>query len=331
MFHEHSSIGFWHNGALGDFVLFSAVLDAFHEVQPEASFVLWTRPAHGDLLCGKPYGVTVASVEDPFWRALFTDEAWRTAPVPQSLSQCGLFFWVGQKSARSAVERLKERLSCPVFWIQSFTDGSVREGVTRFLVGQLSALGFSVPERPPSFAADTAAVSQVQAWLCPFGLRFGSYAVVHVGSGGLGKVWPVARWRALFEETEGFFGVPTVLLSGPADEALAPFVAKCSATWGWPVYQSGDLRELAALLSGAVFFMGCDSGVSHVAAAMKVPGLVIFGPTDPAVWAPIGEHVTIYKDSWDPQEVLEEGADPARGVDEALVKRLREILLHRSH
>jgi len=326
MFPKVSHIGFWHNGALGDFVLFSPILDAVHEVMPKASFVLWTRPAHGDLLCGKPYGMTVASVEDPFWRALFTEETWRTAPVPQSLNRCGLFFWVGQKSARSAVERLKARLSRPVFWIQSFPDGSVRERVTRFLGKQLSALGFSVPEREPRFVADAAAVSHVKAWLARFRLSFGSYAVVHMGSGGLRKVWPVARWNALFEATHGFFGMPTVLLSGPADEALAPFVAKCSAAWGWPVYSSAELRQLAALLSGAVFFMGCDSGVSHVAAAMKVPSIVVFGPTDPAVWAPLGEHVTIYQDSWDGQAVLQEDANPAVEVDPALVRRIRDHL-----
>ncbi|WP_448383828.1 glycosyltransferase family 9 protein [Desulfosoma sp.] len=330
MFPEVSQIGFWHNGALGDFVLFTPVLDAVHDVMPNTSFVLWTRPAHGDLLCGKPYGVTVGSVEDPFWRALFTDQAWRTAPLPQSLARCGLFFWVGQKSARIAVERLQVRLSCPVLWIQSFPDGSVRESVTRFLGKQLSALGFSVPEREPRFVADSGAVSHVQAWLQTFSLRFGGYAVVHMGSGGLGKVWPVARWKALFEETHGFFGMPTVLLSGPADEALAPFVAKWSAAWGWPVYRSADLKQLAALLSGAVFFMGCDSGVSHVAAAMKVPSLVVFGPTDPAVWAPRGEHVTIYRDAWDSRTVLKGDADSAAGVEPSLVRRIQELVANRN-
>ncbi len=318
-------IGFWHQGALGDFVLFSPVLDALHEVEPEASLVLWTRPAYADLLYGKPYRVTVFSSEEPFWRTLFTDDVWRTTRLPEALSRCGLFFWVGQKSARSAVERLKERLSRPVFWIQSFPDGATREHVTRFLARQLIALGFPVPERRPVLRADSAAVTHVRAWLRRFGIRFGHYGVVHMGSGGLRKVWPVARWTAFFEETRGLFGMPTVLLSGPADDALTPFVAQCSKAWGWPVYRSTDLKQLTALLSGAFFFMGCDSGVSHVAAALKVPGVVVFGPTDPAVWAPLGEHVVIYQDTWDPQTVLKERED-STGVDPALVQRVHELL-----
>jgi ADP-heptose:LPS heptosyltransferase len=51
------------------------------------------------------------------------------------------------------------------------------------------------------------------------------------------------------------------------------------------------LRVLGALLGRAGLYVGNDSGVSHLAAAAGAPTLALFGPTDPAVWAPVGPAV----------------------------------------
>ena len=49
-----------------------------------------------------------------------------------------------------------------------------------------------------------------------------------------------------------------------------------------------DLPTVAAIARLAAAFVGNDSGVSHLAAAVGTPGVVIFGPTDPARWRPLG-------------------------------------------
>lgn len=319
-------MGFWHQGALGDFVLFTPVIDAFYELFPEARFHLWTQPAHLDLLSGKPYQVTGHTIQEPLWLALFTDQAWEKAPIPSALAECRFFFWVGQKSAHLAVERLQERLSGKVFWIQSFPQDGVPMPVTRFLFEQLKAFGFPVPEKRAQILGHSSMNSHVAAWVASKGLSWGRYGVVHMGSGGLRKVWPMPRWQSLFEATRGFFGRPVVMLRGPADEKAASFVEAFSKKWGWPVFLIQDLNTLMALLNGAAFFVGCDSGVSHVAAAMDVPSLVIFGPTDPAVWAPQGNHVRIYLDSWVPEEVLNVEKGICWKTDADLLRHLQDIL-----
>ena len=76
-----------------------------------------------------------------------------------------------------------------------------------------------------------------------------------------------------------------------------------------------NLYELACWLASARLFIGNDSGISHLAAAAGTPSVVIFGPTDPRVWAPRGECVQIIKTKT-PGETLEavDVADVMRAV-----------------
>jgi heptosyltransferase III len=56
-----------------------------------------------------------------------------------------------------------------------------------------------------------------------------------------------------------------------------------------------DLLALAEALQGASLYIGNDSGISHLAAMLGVPTLVLFGPMDPAVWAPRGALVSVLR------------------------------------
>jgi len=65
----------------------------------------------------------------------------------------------------------------------------------------------------------------------------------------------------------------------------------------WPEgrHRYADLWDLAQWLAGARLYIGNDSGITHLAAAVGVPVVALFGPTDPAVWAPRGARV-LFKD-----------------------------------
>jgi ADP-heptose:LPS heptosyltransferase len=56
-----------------------------------------------------------------------------------------------------------------------------------------------------------------------------------------------------------------------------------------------DLFDLACFLAGARAYIGNDSGITHLAAAVGVPTIALFGPTDPAVWGPRGKAVRIVR------------------------------------
>jgi ADP-heptose:LPS heptosyltransferase len=125
--------------------------------------------------------------------------------------------------------------------------------------------------------------------------RSGKYIAIHPGSGGRAKTWPVSRWA---EVIDALGDVPIVITAGPADDELIQELRqhlgdreKCSII--------GDLSvtELAGVLAGANNYAGVDSGVSHLATALGVRTVAIFGPTDPAVWAPRGPGVCVLRNA----------------------------------
>jgi heptosyltransferase III len=136
--------------------------------------------------------------------------------------------------------------------------------------------------------------------------------VVHPGSGSAAKRWPVENFLTLIETLESQLGVRTIIVTGYAEtdvlaklrsllQAATPLVAE-----NWP------LLPTAALIAQATVFVGHDSGLTHLAAALRRPTVAIFGPTDPDIWKPRGEHVTVV-----PMARADAGGDEPDPIGEA--------------
>jgi hypothetical protein len=104
----------------------------------------------------------------------------------------------------------------------------------------------------------------------------GGFAVIHPFSGGASKNWPLERFRTLAKRLD----IPVCWCAGP-QEPLP------DAT------RFDDLYQLALWLARARLYIGNDSGITHLAAAVGTPVVAVFGPTDPAVWGPRGERVRV--------------------------------------
>lgn len=110
---------------------------------------------------------------------------------------------------------------------------------------------------------------------------------IHVGSGSEKKNWHLEHWRRL---AGGFPDHEVVFITGEAEEERG---VKITAHTNWHAL---PLPELAGRLSTCTAFLGHDSGISHLAAACGVPSLLLFGPTDPAVWAPPQPWATVLRE-----------------------------------
>ncbi len=95
---------------------------------------------------------------------------------------------------------------------------------------------------------------------------------IHPFSGSAGKNWPLEKFRAVAARLPE----PVYWLRGEEDPELAGAL------------EPMGLEELARRLAGARLYVGNDSGVSHLAAAVGAPVVALFGPTDARVWAPRG-------------------------------------------
>lgn len=121
--------------------------------------------------------------------------------------------------------------------------------------------------------------------------------VVHPGSGSRAKNWPFDRYEAMIDTCRAHVGPFVVLFSGPAEDEhmrdrIDDFVRSRS---GMVHYAAADLSAVAALLHAADLYVGNDSGVSHLAAAVGCRTIVLFGPTDPVRWRPVGAMVEVLR------------------------------------
>lgn len=118
----------------------------------------------------------------------------------------------------------------------------------------------------------------------------GRALIIHPGSGGAIKCWPQSDYLDLAARALKI-GLSPFFLLGPVEEENPEF-ANLSGS-GFPVLSGLTLVETAAVLANAEIYVGNDSGITHLAAAMGRPVIAIFGPSDPGRFGPRGRLVKI--------------------------------------
>ncbi len=146
-----------------------------------------------------------------------------------------------------------------------------------------------LPEKPLPAAkvyVDPQAAAFVRDKLAEEGIRPGEqYAVLRPGASQATKRWPVKRFAAIAQWLRECHGIATVVNLGPGDEQIGSEVRQHFAGAG-VVMSELDLRGLVALLAGSCFFLGNDTGPTHIAAALDKKCVVVFGASDSNVWSP---------------------------------------------
>lgn len=130
---------------------------------------------------------------------------------------------------------------------------------------------------------DSAAEEKINSWLRQNAIT--SFALLNPGAGWAAKQWPVERYAEVAKQLAKE-GIASLINFSPAEEAMARSVE--AASDGTAKTIACSITELIALTRRARLFIGGDTGPMHLAAALRVPVVAIFGPTNPARNGPYG-------------------------------------------
>ncbi|MEP6568385.1 MAG: putative lipopolysaccharide heptosyltransferase III [Acidobacteriota bacterium] len=153
---------------------------------------------------------------------------------------------------------------------------------------QLALLGWTgvpVSDRPPTQLAVTPeAAAKIAARLKAAGLDEAPLAVIHPAAAFATKQWAAAKFGLVAEDVRSR-GLAVIAITTPSEKSIVDEMSKNAGT---PVAAFTDLSlpEVTALLVRARLFIGNDSGIAHIAAAVETPSVVIFGSSNTAHWRP---------------------------------------------
>ncbi|HVS73477.1 MAG TPA: glycosyltransferase family 9 protein [Phycisphaerae bacterium] len=271
-----------HQAALGDTVLLIPLFRSLrqHFQQDGAAITVVTRSNLGQMLTMLGFVDNYASADDREHTAWFAPPeegsasansapAWADCDVLISAVSSGTDAWAAN-AARSAARRRVFFSPRPA--------AEYPQHVTAFHREQLAAGDLDLPAAPLPLPRSN-----------PDGA-----IVIHPGSGGDAKCWPRERFLGLARSLKRL-GYPPTLILGEAEQERwgNKIIDELQGEFAW--YLHMGLYELADRLSRARLYLGNDSGVTHLAAAMGIPTVALFGPSDDRQWAPVGPGVQILR------------------------------------
>lgn len=288
--------------AMGDIIHAMPAITAFRAANPDLHIGWLVEERWSELLCAragerhaspsqlKPLADTVHVSNFRAWRrALLSDESWRE-----------------MASLRRELRAMKYDLALDL-------QGSIRSALAAQASGAAACVGSSQPrEKPaslfytrevdpagthvveqalaitsqvagqllryvePVFPVDSEAEAWAEKTLTAFGKK--ELIIVNPGAGWGAKCWPAESYAVVARRlADRGFGV--VINHGPGEEALASAVQEASGKSAAPLKCS--VGELIALTRRASLFIGGDTGPMHLAAALRIPVVALFGPTRP--------------------------------------------------
>ena len=278
-------------GAIGDFVLTLPVLAALRAAHPQAGVAVLGARECGEMAVAGGLADEARPLEAREWAGFF---------VENGACDKGACEWLAGFD-----------------WVISFLHDP--EGVFKANMCAASGARFLTGCHRPADGSGVSAANVLLRALEPLGIS-GASAVprlelsivdekqnvlaVHPGSGSTAKNWPEEHWAVFLSEWLEQTDVDVLLVGG---EAEAERVSRLSA--GLPrerhrVLLRAPLVEVARVLSGCRAFVGHYSGITHLAAAVGLPGVVLWAATDAIVWRPPSDAIELMQQPIEPDAVL---------------------------
>jgi heptosyltransferase-3 len=294
-------------GAIGDFILALPTLKALREAYPEAHLEILGYKHIAVLAQNRFYAQAVRSIEYGALASFFA----KNSELPPELANhfAGFDLIVSYLYDPDGIFENNLRRCGVENLIHGPAKVDDREHAARQLARPLEELGLRAREFAPRIYHSAESRRFAEDFLRGIPRPI---LAIHPGSGSETKNWPIENWiefgsrSGAFQSATGEYGRlgnsecfrerqrPSLVVSGEADKTQC---ARLESEW-----KDRDVRfaknlplpHLAAVLEDSIF-VGHDSGISHLAAASGAKCILLFGPTDPDVWAPMNESVKVLR------------------------------------
>jgi heptosyltransferase-3 len=276
-------------GALGDFILTLPAIKALRDAYPNAHIEILGYKHIAALAENRFYAQGVQSIESAQLSRFFA----RDCDLPPELANyfAGFDLAVSYLYDPDSIFEDNLRRSGAKKIIRGPAKIDNGSHATRQLAQPIEELGFPLSDFAPKVFPSDEDRHRARGILAGLGVPIIAF---HPGSGSDKKNWPLQNWIELGHHFLRNQSGSLLIVSGEADEARA---RKIESTWHNPrvrFAKSLPLPTLAAILEQTTF-IGHDSGISHLAAAANAKSISLFGPTDPAVWAPLNENARVIR------------------------------------
>lgn len=276
-------------GAIGDFILTLPAIRALRQAYPNAQIDILGYKHIAVLAKNPVYADQIRSVESAALSRFFA----RDADLPRELANYFASFdlIVSYLYDPNLIfeANLRRSGSKNVICGPAKIENSAH--ATRQLARPIEELDLSIPDFAPKvFPSDEdrhCAAEFLVGLTTPL-------VALHPGSGSEKKNWQLENWIDLGNYVHENFAGSLVIVSGEADQSQTEKLQMIFENSRTRFANLLPLPHLAAILEKTIF-VGHDSGISHLAAATGAESILVFGPTDPAVWAPLNKNVRVIR------------------------------------
>jgi heptosyltransferase-2 len=276
-------------GAIGDFILTLPALAALREAYPNAEIEILGYKHIAALAEDRFYAQRVRSIESGLLSRFFAKDAHLPAELATYFAEFDLivsYLYDPDQIFETNLRRSgAQEVVCGPAKIENSSPAS------RQLARPIEELGLPISDFAPKLYPSNEDRQRAREFLA--GLEAPMVAF-HPGSGSHEKNWSLQNWIELGNHLLRNFDGSLLIISGEADE---DHIGQLESIWQNPRVRFAKhlpLPDLAALLENTIF-VGHDSGISHLAAAAGAKCVLLFGPTDPSVWAPLNENARVIR------------------------------------
>jgi len=284
-----------HQGALGDLIL---SLPALYSLRLFYERIPWTMAGNLEILSllhNRFYAQEIISIHQKEWAWLFQEKMAIPDPFRNYLSSFQKAYLFSAHQPEILLRGLNRAGLAKVLWIPSFPDVEQRTSLQLLQREILESQNIPwIESRNYIFPAqeDLREAHDFLSHHLKIDDKLPLFAI-HPGSGSPHKNWPLQRFIETAGEIRKRKYAQSIFMLGPVEEETDPILIKTLLAQDFPIIRGLSLPVLAGVLSHCKGFLGNDSGVSHLAGAVGIPTVVIFGPTDPSLWSPKGKTVRI--------------------------------------